>query len=199
MAVWPGAPKPQFSWRRSMAKGDRSNNSNFFMNSHSGTHIDAPLHFFREGKSVDQLPLNTLVGPAMLLDFSLEPGVSVEALEKRWPKAERVTRLLLKTGNSNGLPAEEFNQDFCALRGPEARWLLEQGIQLIGIDGPSIQYFGEDPVVHQLLLNQGVVIVEGLQLSAVAAGKYELLCLPLKLIGLEGAPARALLRTINEQ
>lgn len=196
MVVWPGAPKTEFQWRRSMKKGDQSNNSNFFMNSHSGTHIDAPLHFFSDGKSVDRLALEILLGPAFLFDFSQESEVTVSGLEKCWPKKERVTRLLLKTRNSTLPLGQEggFKKDFCALKETETRWLLGQGIQLIGIDGPSIQYFGDDPIVHQLFLEKEVVILEGLQLSEVAQGKYELLCLPLKWIGLEGVPARAILK-----
>lgn len=194
MVVWPGAPRTEFHWRRSMAAGDKSNNSNFSMNAHSGTHVDAPLHFVDGGESVERFPLDVLIGPTHLLDFSGETAVTCEGLEGRWPPFEKVERLLLKTRNSKKGPKKDFERDFCALKETETRWLLEKGIRLIGIDAPSIQCFGDGPVVHQLLLEKNVVILEGLRLSEAAAGRYELLCLPLKLAGLEAAPARVVLR-----
>lgn len=198
MPVWPGAPKTEFQWRRSMAKGDRSNNSNFFMNIHSGTHVDAPLHFFAKGKGVEELSLETMMGPVHLLDFSREKEITMGGLESLWPSSEKVERLLLKTRNSGfwEKKAEEFTENFCALREDQARWLLQKGVRLIGIDYLSIQCYKDTPIVHRLLLEAEVVIIEGLDLSKVSAGKYDLFCLPLKLVGLEGAPARVLLRDV---
>lgn len=166
------------------------------MNAHAGTHVDAPSHFLENGENVEQLSLETLIGPASVLDFSNETEIKISELEKRWPKEKKVERVILRTRNSNGSgkKGSEFIQDFCALRESETRWLLARGIHLVGIDAPSIQYFGADPIVHKLLLEKGVVVIEGLDLSNVAAGEYELLCLPLKLAGLEGAPARVVLR-----
>ena len=198
MLVWPGSPRTEFQWRRSMAKGDRSNNSNFFMNTHSGTHVDAPLHFFAKGKGVEELSMETMMGSVHLLDFSREKEITVEKLESLWPSSEKVERLLLKTRNSDFWEkrTNEFVENFCALREEQAKWLLQKGIRLIGIDYLSIQCYKDSPIVHQLLLEAEIIIIEGLNLSEVDAGKYDLVCLPLKLVGLEGAPARVLLKDI---
>ena len=99
MVVWPGAPKTEFSWRRSMEKGDRSNNSNFFMNSHSGTHVDAPLHFIDHGKSVEKIDLDFFVGEAFLIDLTTEKKITIDLLQKNWP-TKKIDRLLIKTNNS---------------------------------------------------------------------------------------------------
>ena len=159
------------------------------MNAHSGTHVDAPLHFLADGASVDQLALDRLIGPAFVFDFSDKAEITTVDLEKSWPVQEKVERVLFKTRAFEAT-------DFCALREKEARWLIEKGVCLIGIDAPSIQYFGADPIVHQLLLVSAIIIIEGLCLSHVSAGKYERFCLPLKLVGLEGAPARAVLKKL---
>lgn len=197
MVVWPGASKTEFSWRRSMERGDRTNNSNFSMNCHSGTHMDAPLHFVKEGKTVENVSLNLLMGKTFVMDLSHTSEITIADLEKFWPN-EDVKRLLFKTPNSKiwETNQEVFVQDFCALREKETRWLLEKGIQLVGIDYLSIQKYGDSPIVHQLLLEAGVVVIEGLDLRDAKAGFYELICLPMKLVGLEGAPARAILRSL---
>lgn len=195
MVVWPGAPKTEFSWRRSLQRGDTSNNSNLSMNCHSGTHIDAPLHFIKNGKTTEGIALGTLVGKAFVADLSDKDEIRLSDLEEVWPE-EKVDRLLFKTSNSKAWTIHPitFVKDFCALQEKETRWLLEKEIQLIGIDYLSIQKYGDSSLVHRLLLEANVVILEGLDLSKVSAGFYELVCLPLKLIGLEGAPARAVLR-----
>ena len=195
--VWPGASKTEISFRRSMAKGDKSNNSNLFMNCHTGTHVDAPLHFINGGESVDQLPLEAMIGEAFVFDLSEKKEIGVEDFEKAWPK-EGTKRVLIKTSNSK-LWREQpstFIENYIALTEAPTRWLLNKGIDLVGIDYLSIQRFGDAPIVHQLLLKADVVILEGLDLSTVSSGKYELICLPLKLIGAEGAPARAVLKKI---
>ncbi|OGQ05102.1 MAG: hypothetical protein A2W61_03205 [Deltaproteobacteria bacterium RIFCSPLOWO2_01_44_7] len=196
--VWPGSPTPEFSLRRSMAKGDSSNNSNFFMNIHTGTHIDAPLHFVKNGMSVDGLPLEIMVGKVLVMDLSGEKEITVAALEERWP-AKETKRILIKTTNSKFWKESPrtFRKDYIALTEGPARWLLERQVELIGIDYLSIQRFGDSPLVHKILLQKGIVILEGLDLSSVKPGEYELICLPLKLVGTEGAPVRALLRSMN--
>ena len=197
MVVWPGAPKPEFSWRRSIKKGDSSNNSNLSMNCHSGTHIDAPLHFVDKGGSVENVSLNILMGKTFVADLSHSKEITVLELEKLWPN-EKVDRVLFKTPNSKIWEINQtiFIKNFCALREKETRWLLEKKVRLVGIDYLSIQKYGDSPIVHQLLLEANIIVVEGLNLSKVSAGFYELVCLPLKLTGLEGAPARAILRSL---
>lgn len=198
MGVWPGAPKTEFSWRRSMPKGDRSNNSNFFMNSHSGTHVDAPLHFVKDGKSVDSMSLEAMIGEAFVFDLSKRNEITVEDLEKGWPK-KGTKRVLIKTSNSKLWKDQpnEFVKDYIALTKAPTHWLLDKRVALIGIDYLSIQRFGDPPIVHQILLEAGVVIVEGLDLSNVDEGMYQLICLPIKLAGLEAAPARVILSSLQ--
>lgn len=195
--VWPGAPKTEFSYRRSIKRGDRSNNSNLFMNCHTGTHVDAPLHFIDRGLSVDQLSLEDLVGDVDVLDLSLVPSLSVDNLEKVWPKGD-AKRVLFKTTNSKLWGEEhcEFVENFHALSEESAQWLVDKKVRLIGIDYLSIQRFRDLTRVHQILLEASIVLLEGLNLLEVPGGRYELICLPLKLSGLEAAPARAILRKI---
>lgn len=193
--VWPGAPKTELNFRRSMEKGDKSNNSNLFMNCHAGTHVDAPFHFVKEGLGADQLPLEAMIGEAFIFDFSTQKEMTVEGFERSWPR-EGARRILIKTANSRlwRENSDHFVKDYVALTEATTRWLLKRGIELVGIDYLSIQRFGDAPIVHQLLLKAGVVILEGLDLSGASSGFYELLCLPLKLVGADGAPARVVLR-----
>lgn len=197
--AWPGAPKTEFSWRRQMALGDVSNNSNIFMNCHAGTHVDAPLHYVKKGDSIEKIPLTALVGEAWVLEIADAAEISAEELEKIWPVQkpdQKVERVLFKTSNSllgrNRSP--EFDGHYCALNESGARWLAEKKLKLIGNDYFSIQKYKQPPVIHQCLLQADIVLLEGIDLSKVAPGKYELICLPLKLEGLEAAPARAVLR-----
>lgn len=200
MTTWPGAPKTEFSWRRCMKNGDKSNNSNFFMSSHSGTHVDAPFHFVADGDSIEKLSLNTMIGEVFVMDLSSKNNlseISQEDLKEFWP-SKNIRRLLLKTKNSKiwADGKRGFDENFCALNESGARWLIENGIELVGIDYLSIQRFKTSPIVHELLLEAKMIIIEGLDLSRVSQGNYELICLPLKLSGLEGAPARVVLRKI---
>lgn len=181
-----------------MGQGDVSNNSNLFMNCHTGTHVDAPLHYVAEGNSIEKIPLEALVGEAFVLAISNASEILVGELEKIWPN-QKVERVLFKTPNSllgrNRSP--DFVDDYCALNESSARWLLEKKVRLIGVDYFSIQKYKHPPIIHQLLLEAEVVLLEGIDLSQAAPGKYELICLPLKLEGLEAAPARALLRRLS--
>lgn len=197
--AWPGAPKTAFTFHRQMALGDVSNNSNIFMNGHTGTHVDAPLHYVGGGGTVEKMPLEALIGEAWVLEIPEASEISAEVLEKIWPPpklGQKVDRVLFKTSNSrlgrNRSP--EFDAGYCALNEAGARWLLTKKLKLIGNDYFSIQKYKQSPAIHQCLLEAEIVLLEGIDLSQVSAGKYELICLPLKLEGLEAAPARAVLR-----
>ena len=162
---------------------------------HSGTHVDAPLHILQDGDSVDQLDLSVLNGPCRVVHL---PGIGVidEGLLFSLNLPTDTRRLLLRTDNSTlwSDAGSTFKKDFASL-GPEAaHWIVERKIQLVGIDYLSIGTFQQGTEVHKILLNAGVVVLEGLNLADVPADEYELLCLPLKIKGAEGAPARALLR-----
>jgi arylformamidase len=190
--TYPGDPEITFRPHSSIDRGDPANVTELGLSSHSGTHVDAPSHFLPGGTSVDRIPAERLIGPAIVLDL---PGdlVSVGAADLAGQDLRGHRRVLLRTRNS-ATPETPFARDYCALSLDGAEHLLGHGVELVGIDALSIEQFGSsDYAVHHLLLGRGVVIVEGLDLSAVGAGIYQLVCLPLRLEGLDGAPARAVL------
>jgi len=195
LPVWPGDPRVVLEYYRKLSKGDASNDSRLSCSVHCGTHVDAPAHFIENGITVEQLPLNRLMGPATVVEFPEIEMITPDLLETKSldPKTER---LLLKTKNSDfwSVPDHEFNKDFVALNASSASWIVNSGIKLIGIDYLSIQMFNDaEPLTHQILLEAGIIILEGLDLREVSAGDYDLICLPLKLAGSEGAPARVIL------
>ena len=164
---------------------------------HAGTHIDAPSHFISNGKSLDKIPLEKLIGPALVIHLPKIKAITTEDLTNlNLPK--KTKRLLFRTSNSNFWERGEkkFQKDFVGLTADAATWLVKRGIQLVGIDYLSIGQYEKAPQVHQTLLENGVVILEGLNLSDVLPGLYQLICLPLKLINTEAAPARAVLLSL---
>jgi arylformamidase len=195
LPVWPGDPQVVLERYRKLSKGDASNDSRLACSVHCGTHLDAPAHFIENGATVEQLPLDMLVGNATVVEFPEIDMITPDLLETQ--KLDSQTdRLLLKTKNSDLWtdPDHEFNPDFVALSAESARWMVNSGIKLVGIDYLSIQMFKDaEPLTHRILLEAGIIILEGLNLREVKAGEYQLICLPLKLAGSEGAPARAIL------
>lgn len=193
---WPGSPTIELIRRRDMARGDAVNDSTLFCGVHTGTHVDAPLHFLANGADVTHLALDVLIGPAVVAVLPDVTSVTADDLEALNLPVD-TQRLLLRTRNSEGWRRgdREFRSDFVALTVAAARWIAARGIRLIGVDYLSVQIFRGDPHTHIALLEAEVVIVEGLNLAEVAPGLYELICLPLKLAGAEGAPARAVLRS----
>ncbi len=194
LPVWPGSRAFEVVQVACLGK-DCCNETMLILNSHTGTHIDAPRHFIAGGGTVDQLPLEVLVGPAYVVECPDITEISAEVLE-RLALPAGTERLLLKTSNSYLWSSGEqvFQNDFAALTLDGARWLVEQRVKLVGIDYLSIQRFNDSNVTHKVLLAAGIVVLEGLSLADVKPGYYELTCLPLKVIGVEGAPARAILR-----
>ncbi len=191
--VYPGDPEIRFDAHASIARGDQANVTALAFGSHTGTHIDAPRHFVPDGEPVDRIPIDILVGPAVVLDL---PGEErrIGAAELAGHDLRGRSRVLLKTRNSALLRSPEFHRGYRALAPDGAAHLLERGVELVGIDYLSVEEFGSEAYpVHHLLLERGVVIVEGLDLAAVPAGVYQLICLPLRLVGLDGAPAGAVL------
>ncbi|TAK36829.1 MAG: cyclase family protein [Chloroflexota bacterium] len=195
MPVWPGDPEIALELTSSLDAGDPYNLSHLSCGVHTGTHVDAPLHFIAGGGSVDQMPLEVLVGPAQVVHLLDVDAVTPYDLEQaNLPPG--TCRLLLRTRNSElwrrGVSA--FTTDFVALTQDAAAWIVARGIQLIGMDYLSVQRYSDAaPLTHRILLKAGVVIVEGLDLGKVPAGTFNLVCLPLPLVGAEGAPARAIL------
>jgi arylformamidase len=195
LPVWPGDPKIVLKRYRAISEGHASNDSKLACSVHSGTHVDAPLHFIEDGLTVEQLPLDVLIGPAYVADFPEADTITPDSLEALELPRE-TTRLLIKTRNSAlwSDPHHQFNPDFVAINTDAANWVVKRGIRLIGIDYLSIQrYKDPEPLTHRILLEAGVVIVEGLCLQDAQAGHYKLICLPIKLAGSEGAPARAVM------
>ena len=200
VGLWPGMPTyanrpgPTREVVHAIADGHRSNSSTFRLGSHDGTHVDAPLHFLRDGAPVEQLPLDALVGPGRVYEWVGAGHVTAAVLAALdWPPGTK--RVLFKTRNSARWDEPTYYEDYVAVAPDAARWLVDRGVRLVGIDYLSIEAY--DPAgaapTHTTLLGAGVVVVEGLDLRGVAPGAYTLMCLPLKLLGADGAPARVLL------
>jgi arylformamidase len=196
MAVWPGNEPPVFSWTlRIGVDGSVCNVSRVAVGTHTGTHLDAPLHFEPDGLAVDQLDLDILVGPARVVhlpDVDLIGLADVQTLD-----LEGCERVLFRTRNEE-LGTETFAEDYVAIAPDAARYLVELGVRLVGVDYLSVEPFHHDDewCTHHHFLRNGVIPLEGLNLRDVAPGDYELIALPLRLEGLEGAPVRAILRTM---
>jgi arylformamidase len=193
MPVYPGEPPPLLEPTSQMERGDSYNLSRLTIGTHTGTHIDAPRHFLPDGASVDQIPVDALVGPALVVQMAVEQEITTADLEAAAipPGTER---LLFKTRNSRLLDDADFRRNFVYVTLDAARWLVERGVRLVAIDYLSVERMDAQPnIVHQTLLRAGVVIVEGADLRQVAPGPYLLACLPLKIEGADGSPVRAVL------
>ncbi len=197
MPTWPGDPKVHIQLAKSMERGDSCNVTALAMGAHTGTHFDAPFHFIPGGKTVDQLDLTLLVGTCRVFEIPTEDELDVTHL--RGLPLKGVTRALFKTANSSlWATRDDFYEDFVYLTPVAAKFLVEMGVKLVGVDYLSVEgYHAQGSPAHQALLGAGVVILEGLNLADVPAGDYELIALPLKIAGADGAPARALLRTLG--
>ena len=191
--VYPGNPEIEITLQQAVAKGAGANVSYVRFGSHTGTHADAARHFFDDGQTVDRIPLDRLIGPALLLAFP-DDVHAVSAADLRSHDLKGRKRVLLRTRNSALLSRKEFVRDYTYLAPDGAQYLVDNGVELVGIDYLSIEQFHSGHhKTHRILLERSVVILEGLDLSVPAAGEYELICLPLRIEGCDGAPARAVL------
>ncbi len=191
--VYPGNPEIDITLQQAVAKGAGANVSSIKFGSHTGTHADAARHFFDDGQTVDKIPLERLIGPAVLISFA-DDVRAVGAAELRAHDLRGETRILLRTRNSALLSKKDFVNDYTYLAPDGAQYLADNGVYLVGIDYLSIEQFHSGHhKTHLILLGKSVVILEGLDLSAPPPGKYELICLPLRIEGCDGAPARAVL------
>jgi arylformamidase len=191
--VYPGNPEIDIALQQAVAKGAGANVSTIRFGSHTGTHADAARHFFDDGQTVDKIPLERLIGPALLLGFP-DSVRAVGAAELRAHDIKGQTRILLRTRNSAFLSQKEFVKDYTYLAPDGAQYLVDQGVELVGIDYLSIEQFHSGHhLTHRTLLERSVVIVEGLDLSVPPPGEYQFICLPLRIEGCDGAPARAVL------
>lgn len=199
--VYPGDPGVEIVAHASMERGDAANVTLLRLGAHTATHVDAPAHFIRGAQTVSELPLDALVGRARVVEVPADAAAIEEGHVERLVPAG-VERVLFKTRNSAFWAASggTFREDFTYVAPAAARALAARGLRLVGIDYLSVEKFkSENFDAHVALLSRGVVIVEGLDLSAVPPGEYELACLPLRIAGGDGdgAPARAVLRTID--
>lgn len=193
MVFYPGDSAVTIALGKQIANGDVANLSNISLGSHTGTHVDAPHHFVDGENTVDNLDLEAMVGPARVLDLTgVSKAITREALVEAGCAGAR--RVLFKTRNSELWSLDDFSRDFVYLMDDGADYLVEQGVVLAGNDYLSIEhYHSETHYVHETLLKAGTIILEGVDLTGVEPGDYELVCLPLKIRGGDGAPARAVL------
>ena len=193
--VYQGDAPLQFTFLKDMHKGDKLTLSAYSMGAHSGTHIDAPMHFIVDGAAIDKLPLDPLIGPARIIDIpdSVQAIDAAELNRHDWKGAQRV---LFRTRSTlRGWMDSSFHKDFAYIAPDAAQQLADADVKLVGVDYISAEQFGAPaPRTHQILLGRGIPIVEGLDLRAVRAGDYDLIVLPIKVGGHEGAPARAIVR-----
>jgi arylformamidase len=194
MAHWPGDPEPSFERISEIAQGAAANVTMCRMTAHTGTHMDAPCHFLDGQDGIDRFPLSLAVGPARVIAV---PGAAIVGRAQLESKnIQPGERLLFKTRNSGRRwDDQDFETGFVALDASGARFLVERGVSLVGVDYLSVGLFQGDGVeTHHVLLGGGVWILEGLNLAAAPEGEYELVCLPLRIAGCDGSPARAILR-----
>jgi arylformamidase len=193
LVSWPGDPPFRLQRVSDLARGDACTFSTLSMSAHAGTHIDAPLHFLRRGGSVDRFPLDATVGPARVITVRNPRVVEVDDLRPH--RIRKGERLLLKTRNSARRRPGVFFKDYVAVAPEAARYLASCSLRAVGIDGPSIGPLQRGAETHRILLGAGIWIVEWLDLSRTPAGLYDLICLPLRIVDGDGAPARAMLRS----
>ncbi len=195
LPVWPGDPTIILERMNKIEEGANSNVSRLTTSVHVGTHVDAPVHFLPGAKSVDELALEVLIGAAQVIQFAdYVDVISADVLEEADISAG-TTRLLIKTRNSALWQEKDpiFHKDFVAIDESGAEFLVQRGIRLVGVDYLSVAPYRLVAPTHKILLQAGVIILEGADLSRVPGGEYELVCLPIKLGGSDGAPARAVL------
>ncbi len=195
MPVWPNNPEVVLHRIEKIEEGANSNVSYLGMAVHSGTHVDAPFHFLQTGKTVEGLLLEILIGQVLVVE--LDDGIDeitqevVESLQI----VDGTKRILFKTRNSRYWAEKrpDFQRDFVGIDEGGSRALVEKGVKLVGIDYLSISPFKRSRPTHEVMLNAGMVIIEGLDLTGIVPGTYKLICLPLKLQDADGAPARVVL------
>lgn len=194
--VYEGNAPIDFRFMLDMRKGDPLTLSALSLGAHSGTHIDAPMHFIRDGVSIDKVPLDALIGTARVIDVpdNVQAIDAAELNRHKWKGAERVL-FRTRSARRGWMSSPVFHHDFAYIAADAAQLLANAGVKLVGIDYISAeQYAAKAPRTHQILLGKGIPIVEGLMLDSVSAGDYDLVVLPLKVAGHEAAPARAVLR-----
>jgi arylformamidase len=195
IATYPGNPPFEITPVHRLAAGDSANNSCLTMGTHTGTHVDAPKHFIDDRPGVDAMPLDLLIGRARVIDMPVRGGITAKHLEDAGLRED--LRVLLRTPNSKlwNNTKEPFREEYTHLTGEGAKFLVDQGVKVVGVDYLSVEKFHTPGhPAHHALLGANVIIIEGLNLSEAEPGFYEMYCLPLKVEGADGAPARVVLK-----
>jgi len=197
MPHWPDNPPIVMQRAMEIVRGHACNLSHLSMGVHTGTHIDAPVHFIHQAAGVDEMPLDATMGLARVIEIT-DPR-EITADELRGHSLQTGERVLFRTSNSPRCwQADRFVEDFVYISEQAAEHLAEIGVRTVGVDYLSVGgYHADGAKIHRILLSAGIWIIEGLDLSAIRAGRYEMICLPVKLHGSDGAPARALLRPLT--
>jgi arylformamidase len=198
MPLWPGDPGLRFERVMDQNNGDVCTLTRANLSAHTGTHMDAPLHFVRNSPTMETMPIDATVGPARVIRIHDKTAIHKEELLPH--NIRKGERILFRTANSDldwaNLP---FNENFIYIARDGAECLAECGVRSVGVDYLSVGGFYHDGVeTHVALLGKGIWVMEGLALGQIEPGEYELVCLPLKWVGVEGAPARAILRPAKD-
>jgi arylformamidase len=197
MHEWPGDDPFRLEPVFAIERGDAYTVSRATMTWHVGTHMDAPAHMVAGAPRIDAVPLDTCIGPARVLGIRHRSLVTRKELERH--RVRTGERLLLRTRNSStAWNGSAFSRDFVALAPDAAEYLAERRIRLVGIDYLSIDPFhSTDMLAHKCLLGQGIAVVEGVNLARVAPGRYQLVCLPLRIADGDGSPVRAVIKRLR--
>ena len=194
MVHWPGDPAFRSRLAKTLGDDCPCNLTHLEMSAHTGTHMDAPRHFIADGKTMEAMPIDATIGPCRVIEIHHDTAITAAELEPH--NLQRNERILFKTRNSaRSWQTNDFDEDFIYIAQDAARHLTASGVMTVGVDYLSVGGYKKDGVeTHVELLGAEVWIIEGLNLAAIAPGEYDLACLPLKLVGSDGAPARAILR-----
>lgn len=194
MPHWPGDPACHIRKVVSMDDGAVCNLTHLDLSAHTATHMDAPRHFIKDGATMEQMPLDAVIGSCRVIQLDCQDQITPDDLRPH--NLRRGERILFRTRNSvESWNKGEFDRDFVSIRKDAAAYLVERGVRTVGVDYLSIGGFEKDGVeTHQIMLGAGIWVIEGLNLSAIKPGRYDLICLPLKIEGADGAPCRVLLR-----
>ena len=194
MAHWPGDPEFESGLAKSIDGGAVCNLTRLSTSAHIGTHMDAPRHFIRDGVTMEKLPLDAVIGPCRVIEIKHKVAITPEELKPL--KLRTGERVLFKTRNSRrSWKMAEFDKDFIFISKEAAQHIVDCGVMTVGVDYLSVGGFYKDGVeTHRILLGAKVWIIEGINLAIIRPGKYDLTCLPIKIAGADGAPARAVLR-----
>ncbi len=193
LPVYPGNTPFSLEAIKRISKGDSSNVSTLHLSAHAGTHVDAPRHFFDAAAGADALPIELLLGRARVIEVTSRKGIGPDELASH--DLSEDVRVLIKTSNSRLWGSAEFRPDYIGVTEAGAHYLVEHGVKVVGVDYLSVEEFKKPGApAHRVLLGGGTIVIEGLNLRDVEPGTYEMFCLPLRVVGSDGAPARVVLR-----